>query len=198
MSSFPGIVPPSFHWLGDYYPRIWYAVAGGVFDWFEACQLAPRLALAQTSRGRPNQICDLIHLRAHEAFVDIPHEVQVDEAYETALLRFMQHGVEMKFNKLDADMRVHPPNTQRALGFCIQENLFGPTTSADEGVKLFAGYRLNVSATELMGVAITCQHFDRVIWHVEIPEPPADHQFSVGPTTPPEIGPQSDENIEGA
>jgi len=181
--------PYPLSWIDDYFPRLSYSIRGGVQDWLDVVQQCPRVAIAQTARGRPNMICDLMGQRAREAFADIPDEVEVRTVYETAQIRFLHHGVTMKFNQMDDEFRVHPPNTVRAAGWVHQQHLlpFMGQSESTDGLSLFGGYRLD--GEQLIHVTATCQHGEAVVWQRDIPEPPAGDQFSLVQPVAPTGGP---------
>lgn len=181
----------SLSWIVEYFPPLSYAIRGGVGDWFDLVQQSPQVAVAQTSRSRPNMICDLIGQRAREAFADVPNQVRVDTLYETTQLTFLEHDVVLKFNQLDESLKIHPSATQRAQSFVYQQHLlpYPGIYASTDGLSLIGGYRLDVNHTALLHATVTCQHDEEVVWHQHIPEPPADNKFSLVKPVSPKAGP---------
>ena len=130
-------------------------------------------------------------LQKHWSATDLPGEVHVDLAYETAQVRFDKYDTVLKFNKVDQRFRVHTPSTSRARSFVARNPWlpFPDMSLPNEELSLFGAYRLNQSGTELLDVTATCQHGDEVVWRTDIPEPPADSRFSMIKPKTPKAGP---------
>ncbi len=178
-----------FDWVAEYLDQLAYVIRGAAADFFELIRLCPRYAVAQTRRGRPNVIQDFFGPRVQEAFGNIPHKVRIDSEYDTPQIFFMEPGVRMKFNKADADYRIHPPNTARAYSFVDNAPCLPGFEAPLADYSLLGVYGLDSTGTRLVRASITCQHDGQVIWRNELPELPADHRWAIIRPSSPQTGP---------
>jgi hypothetical protein len=179
MDSTNGTEPRAFQVIKSYLPSLYYIVGGAVEDWLAAAKQVPRIMLAKTNRGQANLIYDFILLRVREALGPLDgSEVEIREEYDSVIIRLIKSGVLIKFNKLDDEKRVHPPNTQRAIGFYWQQARLFANDNSVEGVTIVVGYRLAFGGGALADVVAQCQEGDNVEWAYTI-EPPADDQYGV-------------------
>jgi hypothetical protein len=144
--------------LDQYISTLTECIEDGFKRYFK---LPPKALVDFTPRSRASIINDFIRAEARKRFYDIP-SIQLYEIRGLFLLDFGE--IQLRFKKLDKQLRPHNIPTNQTRIFMVQGQLPGLPMAT----KVIAGYQPNVSYSDIEYMGILCPDNNGYLWQIDL------------------------------